>query len=177
MNVKVKNNNTPMISDYIITNINHNFQNKSILTPAKHTLARTASHQNTLLAKPTLTKELIKQQLPSLIRKNNDPPFLINETQRKSPSPISKSRLKMVLESSKQDNLKAVVKKSPLRSHQLTTKSSVSDLMDCKTPHGRSVASELEEDKENNVLEAYRQKRKQEQTTQKSLRKLYGKHP
>lgn len=159
-----------MISDYVMTNINQHFRNKTALAPA----IRPSSSRPI----PTLTRELIKQSLPGLIRRNNDPAIVVNETRPKSPSPISKSRLKMVLESSKQESLRAVVKKSPAHGGQLTCKTSVSDLMDCKSSHGRSAVSEYEEEKENYVLEAYRQKRKAEQQReheQKSLRKAYGK--
>jgi hypothetical protein len=129
-----------MISDYVMTNINQHFRNKTALTYSPLPSNRTP----TLARTPTLTRELIKQNLPSLIRKNNDPPIIVNETRPKSPSPISKSRLKMVLESSKQDSLRSVVKKSPARGGQLTCKSSVSDLMDCKSSHQKSAVFEYE---------------------------------
>lgn len=139
-----------MISDYVINNINHHFRNKTALHPT-----HTPTHTPTLTHPPrtVLTPQLIKQTLPSLIRRNNQPSITINETRPKSPSPISKSRLKMVLDSSKQENLRSVVKRSPARGGQLTCKTSASDLLDCKAGfHGKSVVSEYDEGDKENVI-------------------------
>lgn len=81
-----------MISDNIMTNINRHFHNKTAITIKP--LSSHPTHNNT---PSRLTPQLIKQTLPSLIRKHNAPSITINETKPKSPSPISKSRLKMVL--------------------------------------------------------------------------------
>jgi hypothetical protein len=140
-----------MISDYVMTSINSHF-NRQIL-PASHPQPQRA----------TLSRELIHQHLPALIRKHNAPAFVINHTQRKSPSPISKSRLKVLLENNK-EGVSAVVRKSPIRSAQLTSQSSVSDLFDC--------SPRCQEDKEN-LLDAYCQRRKSEVHSQHN-RKVFG---
>jgi hypothetical protein len=64
-----------MISDYVMTNINQHFQNKTPLTAKQHPKN---SDQTKRTTTPTLTKELIKHSLPGLIRRNNDPPIVIN---------------------------------------------------------------------------------------------------
>jgi hypothetical protein len=162
-----------MISDNIMTNINRHFRNKTTLT--LNPLSSHPTHNN---VPSRLTPQLIKQNLSSLIRRDNGPSIIINETRPKSPSPISKSRLKMVLESSKQENLRSVVKRSPARGGQLTCKTSVSDLLDCKGFQGKSVVSEYDEEKDKeNLLEAYRQKRKEElqkDLPSKSSKKIFN---
>ena len=64
-----------------------------------------------------------------------------------------------------------------MRTGGFTAKTSVSDLMDCKSSHGKSATWDFEEDKENNILDAYRQKRKAEmqgEQQERSVRKVYG---
>lgn len=81
-----------MISDYLMNNINYHFKAKTTLA-SKHSLTLTQSSTTAPSHLPTL----IQNNLPSLIRRNNDPAIVVNPTRPKSPSPISKSRLKMVL--------------------------------------------------------------------------------
>lgn len=61
------------------------------------------------------------------------------------------------------------MRKSPLRSGKLTSKTSVSDLMDCK-----QVELLWDEEEKENIMQAYHQRRKEEQKEQKSQRKMWG---
>lgn len=98
--------------------------------------------------------------MPGVIRKSRDTAFVVNETRPKSPSPFSKSKLKVILES-KENNIKSVVKKSPANPGMKLGKSSVSELLSAKNSHICSVLSDYNDEKENNIIEIFRERRKQ----------------
>jgi hypothetical protein len=118
-----------MISDYVMKNINENFEKKT-----KSTLACNQGKTYNLCSDKSAStfrmqlKEVIKEQLPGLIRKNRDTQIIINETKPKSPSPFSKSRLKSILEN-RGDTVKSVIKRSPIKSAIKSAKSSICEIM------------------------------------------------
>lgn len=99
-----------MLADYVMKGIDSLFSEKLY----NHQSAITKQHPNSNKsdAKPKLTKELIKHSLNSIIRKDVNASKSPKSKFDRSPSPISKSRLKSILETNKEERIKSVVKRS-----------------------------------------------------------------
>lgn len=158
-----------MISDYVMNNIDRNIgqglsKNSSVsLFLQKENLPS----QRLTEKKSSFNRELIKERLPSLIRKNSEQKFVINESLPKSPSPISKSKLKTVLEHQKKQQIDSVVKKrlsfmDPKTDESSSNIKSKANLL--KTDMKKSYGDLFQQNnKENNVISFYREERKLEQ--------------
>lgn len=97
-----------MLADYVMKGIDSLFSEKLY----NHQSAIIKHNANKPDAKAKLTKELIKNSLHSIIRKDANASKSPKSRFDRSPSPISKSRLKAILESNKDERIKSVVKRS-----------------------------------------------------------------
>lgn len=87
--------NKAMLADYVMKGIDSLFSEK--LYNHQSAIAKHHPNANKSDAKPKLTKELIKHSLNSIIRKDVNASKSPKSRFDRSPSPISKSRLKAIL--------------------------------------------------------------------------------
>ena len=93
-----------MLADYVMKGIDSLFSQKLITQEEVQTVLRATN------VRSTFNKATIKKSLKSIIKKgegNRSP----SENSRQ-PSPISKSRLKIILENNKDERLRSVVKRN-----------------------------------------------------------------
>ena len=102
--------NKAMLADYVMKGIDSLFSEK--LYNHQSAITKHNANANKSDIKPKLTKELIKNSLHSIIRKDVNASKSPKSRFDRSPSPISKSRLKAILESNKEERIKSVVKRS-----------------------------------------------------------------
>lgn len=93
-----------MLSDYVMNSIDNLFSDK--LNKISNNISKGPPQP-----KASFNRETIKNHLPNIIRKSTDASRSPACRKDKSPSPISKSRLKDILENNKSENIKSVVKK------------------------------------------------------------------
>lgn len=144
-----------MLADYVMKGIDNIFSEKMGSNPLQKTSKQFNSNN---IRRSIFNKDVIKQSLHTIIRRdgNSKSP----KSQCPSLSPISKSRLRVILDTEKDQRLKSVVKKvvayedaSPYR------------------VVNKGDAYDQYQDKENNVIKYYRNARKSMDKSQKG-RKL-----
>ena len=94
-----------MLADYIVNRIDTLFSNK--LSKNSSNVIKISSNQEN---KPCLNRDTIKNHLPSVVSKQYDPSRSPACRKDKSASPISKSRLKSILQNNRAETIKSVVK-------------------------------------------------------------------
>jgi hypothetical protein len=99
-----------MLADYVMKGIDSLFSEKLHNHPSNHISKNNFSKNSEGRAK--FNKEYIKNSLHTIIKKDgNTSKSPQSKIDKSSPSPISKSRLKVILESNKDERLKSVVKR------------------------------------------------------------------
>lgn len=139
-----------MLADYVLRSIDNLFTDKL-----------SSNEGRKLFAKPKpspFNKQTIQKELPNAIRRQAGQEALASPRRSNSPSPLTKSRLKTILEHNKKERIKSVVRRTRLDEPSPYRKIAV---------EGSPRDSRLEDKqtdascgKEDNLIEYYRQQRK-----------------